>query len=109
MSPPRFPLPLGGSNGLPFARSSVEQLVIPGTFGVYALYKNPGPFPIWVFVGKGYVRAHLIAHLNGNIGCITREAPTHFTFEAIYDSTQVEARAQDLIGQLRPICNTLPL
>jgi hypothetical protein len=102
-------LPLGGSHGMPFVRSSVEQLVIPGTLGVYALYKNPGQFPLWVFVGKGYIRAHLLAHLNGNVRCITREAPTHFTFEEIEDIERVDARAQELIGELKPICNALSL
>ena len=101
------PPPLGGLNGLPFVRSSVEQLVVPGTLGVYALYKNPGRFPLWVFVGKGYIRAHLLAHLNGNIRCITREAPTHFVFEEIREIERVEARQQELIGHLKPICNSL--
>ncbi len=100
------PPPLGGPNG-PFVRSSVEQLVVPGTLGVYALYKNPGRFPLWVFVGKGYIRAHLLAHLNGTIRCITREGPTHFVFEEIRDIERVEAREQELIGHLKPICNIL--
>ena len=98
---------MNGFNGLPFVRSSVEQLVVPGTLGVYALYKNPGRFPLWVFVGKGYIRAHLIAHLNGNLRCITRESPTHFMFEEIRQIERVAEREQELIGSLMPICNTL--
>lgn len=96
-----------GFDGLPLARSSVEQLVIPGTLGVYALYKNPGRFPLWVFVGKGYVRAHLLAHLNGNPRCVTRERPTHFSFEPIPDFERVEERERELIRQLNPTCNVL--
>jgi hypothetical protein len=104
--PLSMPVP-AAVDGLPFVRSSVEQRVVPGTLGVYALYKNPGRFPLWVFVGKGYIRAHLLAHLNGNLRCITRERPTHFLFEEIREVTRVSEREQELIGQLRPICNDL--
>jgi len=101
------PLPFDGFNGIPFVRSCVEQLVVPGTLGVYVLYKNPGRFPLWVFVGKGYIRAHLLAHLSGNARSITREAPTHFSFEEIREIGRVEEREQELIAELKPICNVV--
>jgi hypothetical protein len=98
---------ISGFDGLPLARSSVEQRVVPGTLGVYALYKNPGRFPLWVFVGKGYVRAHLLAHLTGNPRYVAREGPTHFWFEPIPDFERVEERERELIRQLSPTCNVL--
>lgn len=81
----------------PFTRARVEQIT-PGQKGCYGLFKGT----TCVYVGKGDIRDRLLAHLNGDNACITREAPTHWVDTVTNDMDSVE---KALILELDPVCN----
>jgi hypothetical protein len=81
-----------------FNRQNVEALN-PNQYGVYGLFKAGR----WIYVGKGDIRQRLLAHLNGDNPCITREAPTHWVDEVI--SGDPSSREKQLIIELQPSCN----
>ncbi len=54
-----------------FRRPEIEALP-QNVMGVYGLFNVAGP----VYVGRGDIRARLLAHLNGDNGCIVQNAPT---------------------------------
>ena len=80
-----------------FSRANIESLGT-GQMGCYGLYRES----VWVYVGRGDVRARLLAHLNGDNPCITRENPTYWVDE-VTDSH--EARERVLLAELDPVCN----
>lgn len=80
-----------------FTRANVEAINA-GQIGCYGLYKAGS----WIYVGRGDIRERLLAHLNGDNPCITREAPTHWVDVV---TTQDAAREKELILELRPLCN----
>jgi len=67
--------------------------------GVYGLFRSGDA---WVYVGRGDIRARLLAHLNGDNSCITRERPTHWKGWVTTDHVQQE---KNLIREYDPICN----
>lgn len=81
----------------PFTRSEIESLA-PETEGCYALYSGD----ICVYVGTGPLRHRLLAHLEGDIYCITLHHPRRW-FE--YQCDDPAAEAVRLIRELRPRCN----
>jgi hypothetical protein len=81
----------------PFTRTDVESLN-PNQTGVYGLFRADA----WVYVGRGDIRDRLLAHLNGDNSCITRERPTHWTAEVTSGDV---AREKVLILELNPLCN----
>lgn len=81
----------------PFTRASVEALNLNQT-GVYGLFKGN----VCIYVGKGDIRARLLAHLNGDNPCISRQAPTHWVGELW---SNPDAREISLIVELNPVCN----
>lgn len=90
-------MPFPTQNGQPFTRSYVEALT-ENQNGCYGLYRHGA----WVYVGKGDIRKNLLAHLNGDNPCITREKPTHFVLVVTDDMDKME---KQLILELNPICN----
>jgi hypothetical protein len=80
-----------------FSRPGIESLK-EGQIGCYGLYRPNN----WVYIGRGDIRARLLAHLNGDNPCITRQAPTYFVIEI---TRAAEERERQLIRQLRPRCN----
>lgn len=80
-----------------FTRSDIESLA-PDTEGCYALYSGD----VCVYVGAGNLRARLLAHLEGDIYCITLHRPKRW-FEYQCENPQAEARR--LTRELRPRCN----
>ena len=66
--------------------------------GCYGLFRVGA----WVYVGKGDVKARLLAHLNGDNPCITREKPTHFV---VSETADLDDDEQWLIRELKPVCN----
>ncbi len=80
-----------------FTRANVEALT-PNQKGVYGLFKDS----VWVYVGKGDIRDRLLAHLNNDNACITRQAPTHWVDE-VWDNP--DTREAALILELNPVCN----
>lgn len=80
-----------------FTRANVEALN-PNQIGCYGLYRQDA----WVYIGRGDIRARLLAHLNGDNPCITREKPTSWVDVVTSDDENEEKR---LILQHQPICN----
>jgi hypothetical protein len=80
-----------------FSRPSIETLP-EGQIGCYGLYRPNN----WIYVGRGDIRARLLAHLDGDNPCITRQGPTHVVIEV---AERAEEREKQLIRELRPLCN----
>ena len=80
-----------------FNKANVEALK-PGQMGCYGLYRGD----LWVYVGKGDIRDRLMAHLNGDNPCITRERPTHWVDEVTANHA---VRERALITEFDPECN----
>lgn len=83
-----------------FTRQDIESLN-PNEIGVYGIYNQYE----WIYVGKGNLRARLLAHLNGDNPCITRRHPTNWTGEVFQSQDQLDLREQALIVELNPTCN----
>jgi hypothetical protein len=81
-----------------FNRQNVEALN-PNQIGVYGLLKQG----ICIYVGKGDIRQRLLAHLNGDNPCITRETPTHWVDELTLGDPS--GREKELIIEFQPSCN----
>lgn len=81
-----------------FNRQNIEALNL-NQNGVYGLFKQGE----WIYVGKGDIRARLLAHLNGDNPCITRKAPTHWVDEVV--AGDPSNREKTLIVELQPSCN----
>jgi hypothetical protein len=82
----------------PFTREAIEGIV-PGTVGVYGLLREGR----WIYIGRGDIRARLLAHVNGDNACITRQQPTHYV--SVRDLNDA-LRERDLLLELRPTaCN----
>ena len=80
-----------------FSRSEIESLTV-NQNGCYGLFRQGA----WIYVGKGDIRARLLAHLNGDNPAILRERPTHFVTVLTSD---MDNREKQLILELNPICN----
>ena len=81
----------------PWTREGIEWLN-PGQTGVYGIANANS----WIYVGKGDIRDRLLAHLNRDNSCITRNGPTRWTTEVWPNP---DARERQLILELRPNCN----
>jgi hypothetical protein len=58
-----------------------------------------------VYVGEaGNLRARLLAHFDGPNVCFKRNEPMGFQFELV-PAKQRAARKNELIGELKPVCN----
>jgi len=80
-----------------FNRVNVEAFST-NQLGVYGLFRQNQ----WVYIGKGDIRQRLLAHLNGDNPCITREQPTHWVYEL---TSNIDARERQLITEFSPLCN----
>ena len=80
-----------------FDRANVERLNS-NQRGVYGLFRKGQ----WIYIGKGDVRERLLAHLNGDNPCITRENPTHWVDVVTED---MDERERELILEFSPLCN----
>jgi hypothetical protein len=80
-----------------FNRAGIEALA-PGQNGCYGIYKAN----LWIYVGKGDLRANLLAHFNGDNPDILKYGPTHFVTEV---TSNMDAREKQLIVELRPVAN----
>lgn len=80
-----------------FTRSDIESLK-EGLNGVYGLFKPN----TWVYIGKGDLRNRLLAHLNGDNPCITREKPTSWVAEV---TNNADRREIELLRELTTACN----
>ena len=66
--------------------------------GCYGLFRDGS----WIYVGRGDIRANLLAHLNGDNPCITSQSPTHWVDVVTADHVEEEKR---LIVEFDPVCN----
>jgi len=82
-----------------FIKVNVEALN-PNQYGVYGIFNQSK----WIYVGKGDIRARLIAHLNGDNPCILGAGPTHWVDEVCVDPL-MSNREKQLILELQPPCN----
>jgi len=80
-----------------FTRENIEAIPF-GKMGCYGLFR----LHMWVYVGKGDIRARLRDHSNDVNPCITRERPTHWVDVVTTDYDNEEKR---LIVELKPVCN----
>ena len=81
-----------------FTRANIEAIT-PGQSGVYGLFREDR----WVYVGKGDIRARLLAHFNGDNPLITNAGPTHWVDEVVAGDPSL--REKQLILELQPHCN----
>ncbi len=80
----------------PFTKAKIEALN-PNQYGCYGLSHTH-----WVYVGKGDIRERLLAHLNGDNACITRERPTNFWVSV---TSYADTTERALIAEFTPTCN----
>jgi hypothetical protein len=91
-------MPFPNQTARAFTRVNIEALT-PGQMGCYGLFINQGE---WVYVGKGDIRQRLLAHLNGDNPCVTKNRPTHWVDMVTNNMDQME---KALILELKPTCN----
>lgn len=90
-------MPFPKQSARQFTKANVEAIT-PGQKGCYGLFKDG----VNVYVGKGDIRDRLLAHLNGDNPCITRQKPTHWIDVVTSD---MDAEEKRLIREFNPICN----
>ena len=66
--------------------------------GCYGLLKDE----VCIYIGKGDLRARMLAHLDGDNPCITSQMPTHWIGVATSHSDALHA---ELIEEYGPVCN----
>ncbi len=82
-----------------FTRQDVEALN-PNQYGVYGIFKQSQ----WIYIGKGDIKARLLAHLNGDNQFILRAGPTHWVAELCVDPV-MSAKEKQFILACGPSCN----
>jgi excinuclease UvrABC nuclease subunit len=94
-------MPWNGSTRFDFTEASILAYA-PRSSGVYALF-NEGQ---WIYIGEGQdIEARLLDHRrNSHNPCVNRYSPAYFAFEAVAAAQRV-ARQDQLILELRPLCN----
>jgi hypothetical protein len=81
----------------PFTRAGIEWLG-PDQYGCYGIFREG----LWIYVGKGDLRANLLAHFNGDNPDILKHAPTHYVTLV---SSNADALEKQLIVELKPVAN----
>jgi len=82
----------------PYTRDRVKALN-PNQNGVYGLFRGN----IAVYIGSGDIPTRLLAHLDGDNPCITKEAPDQWADEVLKGDPT--SREGELIREYDPICN----
>jgi hypothetical protein len=90
-------MPFPKQDPRPFTKEGIEWLN-PGQNGVYGIFRAG----LWVYVGRGDLRARLLSHFNGENPRITRERPTHYVTLVTQDDVGQE---KALILELNPVAN----
>lgn len=81
-----------------YTRQSIESLKSKQN-GIYGLFRDR----IAVYIGSGDLKERLLAHINGDNSCITRNTPNQWTGEVFLGDPT--AREGELIREYTPICN----
>jgi hypothetical protein len=82
----------------PYTKPEIEALD-PNQNGVYGIFRGTTA----VYIGSGDIRERMLAHINGDNPCITRNTPNQWTAEVYSDDPT--RREGELIREYRPICN----
>ena len=82
----------------PYTKPNVLSLD-PNQNGVYGIFRDTTA----VYIGSGDIRERLLAHLDGDNECITREKPNVWT--GIVFSGDPTKREGELILEYQPVCN----
>lgn len=82
----------------PYTKARVGKLN-PNQNGVYGVFRDSEA----IYIGSGDIRERLLAHLNDDNECITREKPNQWT--AIVFSGDPTKREGELILEYQPVCN----
>lgn len=90
-------MPFPKQESRPFTKAGIEWLA-PDQNGVYGIFRSDA----WVYVGRGDLRARLLAAFSGENPRITRERPTHYVTMVTNDDV---AQEKALILELNPIAN----
>lgn len=103
-------MPFPQQRARPFIRAQVDALS-EGRYGVYGLVSEAGEY---IYIGSGDIHAHLLAHLDGILACVTERQPTSFvewlpevdvSATTITALPNLEKRQQELIEEYSPPCN----
>ena len=86
-------------------RLFIEEIILAYPEGMNGVYGLRSPFR-WIYVGKGDIRAELLAHLETPNSCMLREEPTSWYADIVKGDPS--ARQNELILELRPVCNQRP-
>jgi hypothetical protein len=91
-------MPFPKQEGRPYTKANVESLNAGqmGCYGIYVASKE------WVYIGKGDIRARLLAHVNGDNPLIASRGPTHY-YSAV--TSDYDAEEKRLILEYSPTCN----
>ena len=92
-----MPMPFPPQIPRELTRENIEA-VPPGTIGCYGLVREDA----CIYIGKGDIRARLLAHLEGDNFCITLHRPTHWVDVIDVD---IDLEELELVRELRPRCN----
>ncbi len=90
-------MPFPEQSSRSFTRENIEALQGKQD-GVYGLFKTN----VWVYIGRGDIRQHLLDHLNGDNPCITSEGPTHWVDEVTANHFE---REKELLAEYQTTCN----
>ena len=93
-------MPFVAQQPRPFTRAGIEALA-QGQNGVYGIFKPN----VWIYIGKGDIRARLLTHLTGNEAsaiCIRNNGATSFVSEV---TQNMDARETQLLTEIGTTCN----
>jgi len=82
----------------PYTKGEILSLN-PNQNGVYGIFLNTKA----IYIGSGDIRNRMLAHINGDNACITRNTPNQWTGTLV--SGDPTAREGELVREYDPICN----
>ncbi len=82
----------------PYTREEISS-INPDQNGLYGIFRDDKA----VYIGSGDIRERMLAHIDGDNDCITKNTPNQWTGEVSKDDpTKSEG---ELIQEYNPICN----
>lgn len=82
---------------IPYTRQQIEAQA-KGLIGVYGIFNRSE----WIYIGKGDIRARMLAHFDGDIPCINNHRPVAWYGFVTNDADRLE---KILIREYSPCCN----
>ena len=86
------------TNIRPYTKEDILSLK-PNQNGVYGIFSNTRA----IYIGSGDIKERMLAHINGDNPCITRNIPNQWTAALV--SGDPTAREGELVREYNPICN----